>query len=508
MVDLSAYPWVTSTPNVWMILRRSQEDPDDPDILAKHRRLLLRLAAAYGVSVPAARIVEEIESGDTIAGRPRFSATLSEWERLPYGAGMVIFSTEVARLTRGLQSDQGRVQNAIARAHGLHITPARCYDLRIPDHATAWELEGFVARLELRAFKWRMRLAADELLARGRTRNGRAPFGWRWDAREKDWVVDPDRFPLVVAWCRDIFTLSLARIAARDGVSVGQVYKTLTNPAICGWPARRTALHHGARAWRFPVAPLPREEWQWPLEEGRYPKACTRAEWDQVQACLSARCHARAKTGTAAEGWCRDVVEFVDAPGRVRLGSRFVRPGERVPVYERLSPHRCVVREAVHAAAVEALRAVCQAPGSLALGLAAWSAAEERDAAAASGRRGELGSALARARRVLEEAARQAVECEDLEERAALVRVRSEKAGLVRALKRELASLPAATPSACRASPASLAAIGGEFDAVWEESDGETRLGLVNAVIARIPVAVVPHRPRIVGPVEFRSWLR
>jgi hypothetical protein len=513
MVDLSAYPWVTSTPNVWMILRRSQEDPDDPDILAKHRRLLLRLAAAYGVSVPAARIVEEIESGDTIAGRPRFSATLSEWERLPYGAGMVIFSTEVARLTRGLQSDQGRVQNAIARAHGLHITPARCYDLRIPDHATAWELEGFVARLELRAFKWRMRLAADELLARGRTRNGRAPFGWRWDPREKDWVADPDRFPLVVSWCRDIFTLSLSRIAARDGVSIAQVYKTLTNPAVCGWPARRTALHHGARAWRFPVAPLPREEWQWPLEEGRYPKACTREEWEQVQAVLAERGHARAKTGTAEEGWCRDVVEFVDVPGRVRLGSQFLRPGERLLTYERVAagePHRCVSRAVVHAAAQDALARVCRDPAALARGLSAWESEAVRSAAAAGGRRGDLSASLARARRALDEATRLAVECEDPEERAAGGRVRAEKAGLVRALKRELASLPPDRPSgpAASLSPASLSAIAAQFEPAWEAADGETRRGLVNAVIARIPVAVVaPHRPRRVGPVVLQPWV-
>ena len=37
---------------------------------------LLRLAASYGVRVPPGRVVEEIESGDTIRDRPAFAAAL------------------------------------------------------------------------------------------------------------------------------------------------------------------------------------------------------------------------------------------------------------------------------------------------------------------------------------------------------------------------------------------------------------------------------------------------
>lgn len=406
------------------------------------------------------------------------------------------------------------------RAHLLHRTPARWFDLRIPEDCTAWELEGFVARLELRTFRWRMQLAADELLRQGRSRNGREPFGYRWNKLVKEWEAHPERFPLVVGWCRDIGALSARRIAARDGVDADTVLNTLHNPAICGWPARRWGPHHGARPWRVPDELLPRERWEWPEQEGRYPKACTRAEWEAIQALLLDRRLTRTKTGTSENGWCRDVVAFVGSPGRVRLASAWVRgEGFHTPTYERRPPgggKLYVARALVHEAAAAALAALCREPALLGAALAQARAQERRAAEAAlpfPGRAG-LAAALGRARGALDTATRLLVEAVDAEERASLARVRAEKLAAVREVRAQLS--PAPTPSAPVSSAAPsveyLAAMGGQFEPVWAELSGEERRALVNAVVAAVPVEIVPgharrgHERRL-RPLVWQPWL-
>jgi len=79
------------TDSTWAILylRKSRDKAElaDPDLLHKHRRELLRLAAEAGHEVQPDRVFEEVGSGDTLRARPVCRAMLEAISRLPRGHG-------------------------------------------------------------------------------------------------------------------------------------------------------------------------------------------------------------------------------------------------------------------------------------------------------------------------------------------------------------------------------------------------------------------------------------
>jgi hypothetical protein len=504
--------------HLFIYLRKSRDEEHDPEILAKHRAELLRLAEHDGFSITADQIHEEIGSADHIESRPVFRNLLSLWERLPAGISGRVWTTEVSRLTRGLQSQQGRVQDALARAAILHRTRARWYDLRLPDDCTAWELEGFISRLELRIFKARIRAAWDEMLLAGLIRNGQAPYGYRWLKGEKRLVEYPGRFEILVRCCREALEVSVKELSRQYAVPENTLLAALKNPVICGWPAVRHGPASRERPDRKEYRLLPREEWRWPEQQNdHYPHACTREAWEALQLAIAYRRKSPAHTDYR-DGWCRDVVWFPQSPGPCRLSVyTFPRAPERsYPTYERRPPGEkqlYIARAVVHAAAYHALGELFANREFLAEGQRLAEQAEIAAREQPPEERFHLQQQLAAGRRRFQEAVDAEMDADEPNHRLAL---RERRQRLQQELERLQVRLAAVESQhrpdrPMRQALVALPDLLGRFSAVWKALSGREQRQLVNAALEQIEVTVTPrarsHQREITG-LEYLPWIR
>jgi DNA invertase Pin-like site-specific DNA recombinase len=502
-------------------LRKSQNEADDPHILDRHRALLLRLALQDGRELGPADLYEEIGSGELIETRPAFRRLLRAWEALPRDHGGMVYVVELARLTRGLLSDQGRVMDVLMRVHLLIRTPSRVYDLRVWDDRFAFMAHGLVANAELELAKERFARAKREMLLAGLPRSGMVPWGYRWDKGTRTVQASGD-FPLLVRCCREVQHESIARLSLRYGVPATTLHQTLTNPFICGWPvqhsrvteARRAA---GPKAGQRLTERLPRHLWVWPEQENTsYPHACTRAEWEAVWQVLQQR-RTRGEKTKSENGWCRDVVRFEGVARLPRLG-RYAGRGGVLATYAVQSPGGPLLyigRELIHAAALNALRTALRDPDGLRAALWHWervqaqNAVESPPAASAAELQGQR-----------DRAQRQAVELLQREldaspaAQATIALLRERKEAEVERLTAELQALAGRTEVPFAAGPwlAHLAELADGFDAVWAAATEAERREIVTGFIAAIPVRVEPGaracwRKRTVLPVVYRDWL-
>ena len=364
-------------------------DPDDLDLLAHQVLPLRRAAEARGIPLEERHIILEVGSSETIEGRPDFARLLREIETMPPGSGGMLFVWEISRLSRGTRMERARIADALERAGILVVTPSQAYDLSDPDSDFLFGLLSNQARREQVVYKRRIHDSREASLTLGKIRNGRAPYGYRWvkgdQKSEGRMEADPETFMHLVAACREVLTMSVRLVAERHRVSPRVLQNALTNPKICGWPALISGTSkHGTTTTR-----LPRHRWR---EAGRqndtYPHACTRQEFDRIQQVLMERKKQGTKT-TGEHGWCRDVVYFPEAPGRVVLGATGAEPG-RAPrlLYERREKTdgkwkrlAYIERETVHRAAEAALLDFFSDPRNLPLMARAYQQHLERERA-------------------------------------------------------------------------------------------------------------------------------
>lgn len=494
-------------------LRKSRDTAElaDPDLLHKHRRELLRLATDAGYHVPAERIFEEQGSGQTIRLRPACRHLLEFLDRLPRGHGGGLWTTEVARLTRGSLPDRARLYEALVRPGIIHCTRAGRFDLSDTHQLHFWEDQAESASYELGVYKDRVQAARVEMILEGRIPTGHPPFGWVWDRN----VANPDgsrgapvadlpRFAIVEALCAEAPHLSTYRLAEKYGLTQNTVINLLRNPFVCGWPAKRFFPHEGAKTrtdngepWLNPSIKAPVDQWIWAEQPGNWPAACTRDEWETIQRALDERRDARAKTGSAC-GWCRSVVRFVGYEPRARLGSRVCSGGTQL-VYElsasrRDYPSLWVLREEVHAAALAAIAGLLADPVGIQRGVDLYMAARRPenipDASA-------LEAEVARLERLTDsllDRELRAMDAGDTREVGSIMRLRAD-------YKRQMDGTEAvlkALRSQINADPAvdDLLLLLQEFDsadlaAAWEEAfDDTARQRMVSGIIAEIPCRV------------------
>jgi hypothetical protein len=494
-------------------LRKSRAlgDAEDPGLLATHRALLFALAEADGVAVDPAAVHEEIGSAEEIEARPVFRQLLARWERLPRGTGGVLYVVDLIRLTRGSGADWARIHAALAAA-GIKVrTRTRLFDPRDPDDTTWMEFEAFFGRVELRYMKARAALARAKMVRDGQVLTGRVPFGYRWDAKKKQPEPDPVTFPLLREACRQALTRSVERIGQELGVSQGRLLTALRNPLICGWPAQRYQARPPDREPRARDYYMPRDQWRWADEPGTYPAACSRPEWEAIQDALAARLRGREKTGK--EGWCRDVLRFDGAAGRVRLGAQhtaltydLIRKGE---------PRLYVFREAVHRAALETLTALFRGDCGADLLRMAHRSLELREAAAVAPERQQeaLRRELDRERQKLAGLAEARYDPDPEEARAAATayaavrtRIRHVMAALaMTAERRPQPELAALLPV--------LTDLRDNFAGIWDLLLVDERRMVTRTLIDSILVRVVPGRGswpgvRQVLAVNLAPWIR
>lgn len=502
--------------------RRSRDEEKNEKLLEHHISLLQRVAREDGIDLPAERILMEIGSGDTVQGRPVFRALLEEWERLPRQCGGVVYVTEMSRLTRNFSDDAPRIWRALLRAGIIVRTPSRRYDLSRTDDDFLLKIESVMADRELSEIKRRLRAGQHEARMKGRLPNGLAPFGYRYQMERKTLEPHPERFPILVRCCRLALTIPVWRLAEIEKVPENCLLRALRNPTICGYPAKHYGPKEPDNPNRKEYVPLPRDQWVWPeVQNFEYPHACTREEWEELQAALDARRDRRARR-YVGEGWCRDVIQFACDPGPVRLGSYPVSRRGGVAVmcrtYERSRPpgatHLFVPRATVHGVVYPALRDRLTHPLVIAW-LQDLEQEEKPGVLTPLGQeRTTLRQAISECRGRYQEAVDREMDADDPNHRQALTARRLRLQDRLTALQKELQMLEGRSESdrLSRLLKNQMLVTAGQFDQVWERCDGQERRALVNACLQRIEVIVEPTRPprphrREVREIVWQPWV-
>lgn len=355
-------------------LSRERGETDPATVVAHHLALCDRMAKEDGLTIPPENKIAEIGTGESLAERPRLSAWLERWEQEPPPGGGRLYVPEVARLTRASLEEIGRIVRILAAADIRVRLPGHAYDLRQPFDELFFAQIALQGRCEVQVYKERVSLKMSKKFEEAEIRCGRVPsIGYVWNKERQRIEADPDTFPVLVAVCRDVLTQGIPRLAHRYGVPPSTLYRVLTNPTICGHPA----LRYRCRKGQGGGALLPRREWKLPAKRNdSYPHACTRGEWEAIQAVMEERWCLKMKT-TGADGWCRDVIRFQGIDARPSLGSSHFRNRPVTPVYEiRLSTYgggkkgpgkrlAWIEREPVHQAALTALQSVFSRPSTV-----------------------------------------------------------------------------------------------------------------------------------------------
>jgi DNA invertase Pin-like site-specific DNA recombinase len=493
---------------VWLQLRKSRHlgDPDDPRLLATHRAILLRLAAEDGLTIAEAQIIAEQESGEFLAQRPEFSAALAAWEALPPGTGGVLYTMALDRLSRGEELERARVQTALRRAGILIRTPSGVIDLQDPDQRLLAGFKGELAAHELARFKWRVAQTHREKLLQGHVPTGEVPFGYRWSKDEERPIPDGDRFAILKACCREVFTTSLMRLARRYHIPPAVLQKAMHSPVICGWAARRYTVGLSTTGRRQSVL-LPPDRWIWAEKPGNWEAACSRVEWHAIQSVLLRRSSRREWTG-AEDGWCRSVLRLEGAhpAAWIRLQAKGERLLYTCVVPETHAPCGFIVRSIANAAVEAHLAAALQNPAALAAALLATPSSPADPA--------PLRAALEERRAQLKLAVRSGLAAPDEETRAAHFSVQRDLEAEIRALKRDLQALEyTAAPAGLAPLVAELAPLLSDFAADWAPLPAALKRQIVDAFLETVWFVnePVPGRVRLarrVTTIVWQEWVR
>lgn len=158
--------------NVLIYLRKSREDIElerltGEDTLSKHRLMLSNIAKDRNYNFD---IRSEVESGDSISGRPVFQSVLNT--DLPSRKYQAIMVTEISRLGRSDMVDCGIIMRTLKDNNLLIITPSKIYDINNSSDSRQIRFELFLAREEYELIKERLKRGKDITIAKGNS-----PYG-------------------------------------------------------------------------------------------------------------------------------------------------------------------------------------------------------------------------------------------------------------------------------------------------------------------------------------------
>ncbi|MFZ5649457.1 MAG: recombinase family protein [Bacillota bacterium] len=150
-----------------LYLRKSREDMErerqtGEDVLQTHRERLTDLAKARGFEWNE---FAEVESGDTIAGRPVFRNIITN--EIPSGKYRGIIINDISRLGRGDMEDAGIIYKTILRYNLLLITPHKTYDPQNRADLRQIRFELFLSREEFELIRERLNDGKDHKAKQG-----------------------------------------------------------------------------------------------------------------------------------------------------------------------------------------------------------------------------------------------------------------------------------------------------------------------------------------------------
>lgn len=191
-------------PRTWIALgykRRSREDVEAErygkhETLAKQHRLI-ELIAKDEYDQEIVEWFEEIESGETIEGRPEFKRLLKDlladrWKAKAQGKRMALFAKEPSRLGRGGGADRDRIINALKVSKTYFVTPEKVYDPDNPKDMKLLRKELEDASEEREQSVYRLTNGVKDAVREGCYMGGVEPYGWRRVRINRKWQLEQD----------------------------------------------------------------------------------------------------------------------------------------------------------------------------------------------------------------------------------------------------------------------------------------------------------------------------
>ena len=164
-------------------LRKSRADLEaeklgEGETLARHKKILTELAARKGFYI--GEIYEELESGDTIAGRPKMQKLIEDCYAGKYKGILVV---EVTRLSRGNQGDAQTILDCLKYSNMnngiLVVTPTKIYDVAHSQEDEEYmEFELFMSRREYKMIRKRMERGRRQAVVEGNYMGTYRPYGY------------------------------------------------------------------------------------------------------------------------------------------------------------------------------------------------------------------------------------------------------------------------------------------------------------------------------------------
>ena len=185
-----------------MYLRKSRTDLElealgEGETLARHRAMLMALAAKHDIHPDQIDVYEELVSGDSIDERNEVQRLLSNVYAKKYKGVLVV---EVERLARGNTKDQGEVADAFQFSDTLIITPAKVYDPHNEFDQEYFEFGLFMSRREYKTIKRRLEAGKLQAVKEGNYILPSPPFGFdivKKSRKERFLVEKPEESRIV-----------------------------------------------------------------------------------------------------------------------------------------------------------------------------------------------------------------------------------------------------------------------------------------------------------------------
>lgn len=223
---------------VAIYLRKSRGD--EQTALDKHRAELVKMCEDNNW-----RYVEfaEVESGDSIAGRPKMQELLSEVKKGSFDAVLVV---DYDRLGRGDKRDQALIESTFAESGTFIITPQKVFDLNNESDMMLADFQGMLARMEYKQIRKRMMQGKKRAALMGRWTSSRPPIPYEIDPETKRLVINEEKLPvyrMIVEKCLEGYTTEeIAWELNKQGIpsptgkmwSATTIYNTLLNEVHLG----------------------------------------------------------------------------------------------------------------------------------------------------------------------------------------------------------------------------------------------------------------------------------
>ena len=218
--------------DVAIYLRKSRDEADKEDVLAKHRDTLTAIAKEKGWKYT---LYEEIASGERIAYRPVMQELLETVEKGMYEAVLV---RDIDRLGRGNNKDWGVIYEAFCSDdhNTLIVTPQRTYDLTIDTDEMMVDFQSLFAKMEYKQIKKRMLRGKIAGAKRGQWVCGKPPFPYV--RKDGEIIVDQEKAQTY----RMIMDMALA------GNSLEQIMVYLNTNHV---KTPSGIIPHGSSGWNY-----------------------------------------------------------------------------------------------------------------------------------------------------------------------------------------------------------------------------------------------------------------